>query len=146
MNLTRLRQVFTHKHFFIWLPPLLCYSLITYLSSLSHPPQVFPDFFLKDKVIHFSIYFLFGFLVARSAIWEYVWHPVWRWRLKLLIAILILLAGAVDEWHQSFVPNRMVEFWDWVADTLGAGTGAILTRLFYYWKHRDLKELATHDT
>jgi VanZ family protein len=30
----------------------------------------------------------------------------------------------VDEIHQSFVPGRDANVWDWVADTLGALAGA----------------------
>ncbi|WP_138120885.1 VanZ family protein [Bathymodiolus heckerae thiotrophic gill symbiont] len=28
--------------------------------------------------------------------------------------------GMLDEWHQSFVPGRMSDINDWLADTVGA--------------------------
>ena len=42
--------------------------------------------------------------------------------LWLLISSLIFssLYGLSDEWHQYYVPGRMSDVADWVADTLGA--------------------------
>ena len=36
------------------------------------------------------------------------------------------LFGASDEFHQSFVPGRDTDVFDWVADTLGATAGALV--------------------
>jgi VanZ family protein len=38
-----------------------------------------------------------------------------------------LLFGMSDEWHQSFVPSRMADVWDFAADGLGALLGAGIT-------------------
>lgn len=119
---------------FIWLPPIICYSFITYLSSLTDLPPVISSFPFQDKIEHFGIYFLFGFLLTRAAFWEYVWHPVWKIRLKIFLLILILSAGIIDEWHQSYVPGREVEFWDWVADFCGGSAGALISRFMYKLK------------
>jgi VanZ family protein len=35
--------------------------------------------------------------------------------------VLSAVYGATDEWHQSFVPGRMMTFEDLVADAAGAG-------------------------
>ena len=126
-----LRFRFRKNHLLLWLPPLLFFLLISFFSSLSHPPKVLPDFFMLDKIEHFSIYFVFGALLARSGLWELTWHPVWSYRLKIILLILIFSAGAIDEWHQSFVPNRDVDFFDWVADTFGALCGFALCRVIY---------------
>lgn len=131
MSQTRLRFLFRKNHILLWLPPVIYFGIISFLSSLSHPPQVFPDFAYIDKFEHFSVYFVFGFLLARSGIWELVWHPVWSFKIKLILVCIIISAGAIDEWHQSFVPNRMVDFFDWVADTCGATCGYLLGRWIY---------------
>jgi VanZ family protein len=34
--------------------------------------------------------------------------------------------GAMDEWHQQFIPQRSMDFLDWAADTTGAAIGIIL--------------------
>jgi len=67
-----------------------------------------------DKVVHFSVYGLLGTLVVRAVGRS-------RWVLAVLV---VSLFGASDEWHQSFVPGRSMEFADWVADTLGAAVAA----------------------
>jgi VanZ family protein len=41
-------------------------------------------------------------------------------------ALALSLLGAVDEWHQQFIPNRRMDLRDWVADTAGAVTGLLL--------------------
>ena len=43
------------------------------------------------------------------------------------------LYGVSDEWHQSFVPGRSVDFMDWLADTLGA---SIALSILYLTKKR----------
>jgi len=67
-----------------------------------------------DKVVHFSVYGLLGTLVVRA-----LGHRRW-----VLAVVIVSLFGASDEWHQSFVPGRAMEFGDWVADTLGAAVAA----------------------
>lgn len=42
--------------------------------------------------------------------------------------IFCSLYGVSDEYHQSFVPGRLAETGDWLADTLGA---AISTMILY---------------
>ena len=43
------------------------------------------------------------------------------------LAVLIVSAfGVTDEWHQSFVPGRDCDVFDWLSDTLGAALAVIL--------------------
>jgi len=43
----------------------------------------------------------------------------------VLCAVLFAaLLGAVDEFHQQWIPGRSMEFFDWVADFVGGSTGA----------------------
>jgi VanZ family protein len=71
-----------------------------------------------DKAAHFFSFALLGFLFAKAFN-----SP----RLGFMFAALY---GIVDEIHQSFVSLRDANFWDWVADALGAyfGSGAITVR------------------
>ena len=34
--------------------------------------------------------------------------------------------GALDEWHQQFIPQRSMDLLDWAADTAGATIGVLL--------------------
>jgi VanZ family protein len=64
-----------------------------------------------DKYGHFLVYGLLGTLVCRTGR---------GWRAGLLALAAASLYGVSDEWHQSFVPGRSCDVWDWVADTSGA--------------------------
>ncbi|WP_031432789.1 VanZ family protein [Methylomarinum vadi] len=100
---------------------LLSYcSLIYYLSN--QPVIKVPMFFThQDKLHHFGAYFLMGILA-------------WRCSASLNNAAIIRffltfgfcsIYGASDEWHQSFVPGRESDIWDWSADAAGALSAAI---------------------
>jgi len=66
--------------------------------------------YIPDKLLHFCYYGVMAFLLA---------HGVGRtwWGIALLLVPLI---GALDEWHQLYVPGRDSSVWDWVADVAGA--------------------------
>jgi VanZ family protein len=49
-------------------------------------------------------------------------------RSLVIVVASVSLLGAVDEWHQSFIPGRSMSFFDWCADTLGALSGALVAR------------------
>lgn len=44
--------------------------------------------------------------------------------------------GVSDEIHQYFTPNRSVDIYDWVADTLGALAGGLIWHFFIYKRQR----------
>ncbi|MBI4397952.1 MAG: VanZ family protein [Candidatus Omnitrophica bacterium] len=77
-----------------------------------------------DKIIHFVLYFplpgLF-FLHYRVA---WAQRPV-SFFFKMAV-ILSLIYAASDEWHQSFVPGRNMDFFDFLADAVGIFSGAYL--------------------
>lgn len=43
------------------------------------------------------------------------------------------LYGALDEWHQSFVPGRTPSVVDWVADVVGVTLGYAVALAFMEW-------------
>jgi len=75
-------------------------------------PMLFP---MQDKVNHFIAYAVMGVLAFRAVRHRFGGNTLW-------IASLLFcsLYGVSDEYHQSFVPGRMSEVADWLADTLGA--------------------------
>jgi VanZ family protein len=79
-----------------------------------------------DKLLHFSAYAALG---IATGLW--ISPTFWNRRpvLSLLIITLIVSAyGVTDELHQYFVPGRDSDIRDWIADTLGAFTGALIVR------------------
>jgi len=103
-----------------WLPAILWAGTLFFLSAQSSLPAIAPTVPNFDKVEHFGVYGLLGILVfdavRRSSV---LVLPK-----AALVAILITSAyGASDEFHQSFVPNRSCDVWDWTADTFGGILG-----------------------
>ena len=72
--------------------------------------------YLPDKVVHFFYYGIMAVLLAHGA------GIAW-WGIPMLLVPLI---GALDEWHQLYVPGRDGSVWDWVADAVGAGLATYL--------------------
>ena len=100
-----------------WLPPLLLMAVIFLFSA---QPHLNSGLGLADligrKVVHFCEY---GLLCA-------LW---WRALDKLALAVAITSAYAVtDEIHQHFVAGRHGSPLDWLIDTAGALTAALLIR------------------
>ena len=108
-----------------WIAPTLWAILIEVLTSWPNPPTVG---FLPagtDKVIHFKLYAVFAVLVARAA--KSGTPPV---RTMAIVALALVAWGAVDEWHQIFIPGRGADAVDWTADSLGVMTGLGARRLW----------------
>jgi VanZ family protein len=100
-----------------WGPPVAWASLILIATSIPNfgdlvpvgPPGA-------DKLVHGTMYAVLGWLSARAV-------DASSLRTSLAVVLAASLFGAVDEWHQRFVPGRSPHTTDWVADTLGALTG-----------------------
>ena len=107
-----------------WLPPTLWAALILILTSIpgSHIPV--PPFRNLDKIVHLTIYGVLGWLTARA------WMNGSRITAVAVLALVaISLFGAMDEWHQQFIPQRSMDLLDWAADTTGATAGILLALL-----------------
>ena len=58
-----------------------------------------------------------------------------RW---LWIAVLaVTTVGALDEWHQFYVPGRSSSVWDWATDVVAA---VIAVYLYHLWSGRELSD------
>lgn len=100
---------------------LLAYcGLIYWLSGQpSLPaPMWFPG---QDKLYHAGAYFLLS--VSAWCNFRHIIKPP----IILAAAVIVFssLYGVSDEWHQSFVPGRSSDVWDWLADTVGAGLAVL---------------------
>ena len=107
-----------------WGPVVVWALVLAGLSRLTEVPQPLePLTILSDKVIHFGLYSVMGAALA----WVRVVGP--RNPPHLALVALGSLYGALDEFHQSFVPGRTPEVSDWVANTLGVLAGYVLFML-----------------
>ena len=102
-------------------PAFTAAAVIFYVSSIEG--ITFPEIGLSfdDKIFHCLAYFLFGLLIVRALHFGKL-QPVYL-RIKIISIIIGFLYGFSDELHQSFVPGRSAEFWDWLADAVGIVMG-----------------------
>jgi VanZ family protein len=109
-----------------WLILLAVWAVILFI--LSHQSNLFPpgpDIPNIDKVEH-AAYFTLGGAVF------FLWLRARRPGISFLAAagctiLFCSVIGALDEFHQSFIPNRSGnDLGDWTADTLGGVIGALL--------------------
>ena len=126
-----------------WLGVVIWTCTVFYLSSLSGPQIAdMNQFDLNDKLLHFAAFFS-GVLALVPAI-RHRWG--WPWKKVCTAAIAVLASyGAFDEIHQLFTPSRSaLDPWDWLADTLGASTGAPLAAFIHAFISK--KQSATTDS
>lgn len=125
----------TSKHRFVcyYLPAIVYAAGIFVLSSIAGlaPPEV--GFRLSDKFYHFLEFSGFGFVLIRAFINSD--STLLSSRSLESAALLGILYALSDELHQYFVPNREMEFWDFLADAVG-----ILTVCLIWWGFRRLKK------
>lgn len=95
-------------------------GLIFYLSSRAWPtPSTLPPG--VDKGVHIAMYAILGF----SLLWALHSTRLKHSRFIVLIAASIGMSyGALDEFHQSFVPGRDASIFDVLADGAGSAAGA----------------------
>ena len=108
-----------------WLPPFLYAAFIFFLSSLPGKKFLYP-FSSADKVIHLVEYAILGYLVARA-----FGYNLYKKKVLFLRAFSVcLLFGISDEFHQWFVPYRVLSVMDMLADVTGSflGIGIYLTQ------------------
>ncbi len=105
-----------------WLPAGLWALTIFVLSSQPRLPS--PPGSLSDKDAHAVA---FGLLAAACL------FGLTQGRLlavtggrAVLAAVLAVLYGLTDEWHQSFVPGRTADVFDVAADAVGACAAVLL--------------------
>ncbi len=74
-----------------------------------------------DKLIHVALYGGMAVLVAMA-----VQRPgrALSWKGALLAALISTAYGALEEFHQSFVPGRVVSLDDALANLVGAALGS----------------------
>jgi VanZ family protein len=104
-----------------WLPAALYMALIWLLSSGQQPVSLEAVPF-HDKGVHFMEYGTLGVLLAHAM--QGTLPRASRLRVLIYAALLTVSWGVLDEIHQAFVPGRMSETADVIADAIGALAGA----------------------
>ena len=74
------------------------------------------------KLAHFTEYLCVGFLSYGIML---MWYKH-KWKGRGLVVLQVFLSGALDEFHQYFVPGRWASFKDVLIDTAGGVAGILL--------------------
>ena len=111
------------KYYF---PAIIWAILIFIVSSIPDLSTPSLGFTYADKVAHWGEYLIFGFLMA-LAFWK-----TGRSRPYLLPLLICSAFGAFDELHQLFIPGRVADIFDWLADFAGTASGAAIYILIKY--------------
>ena len=98
-----------------WGPALAWAALLFALSARPDIPG--PGFPYGDKLGHFVLYGVWGSLLG------FGWSRSPRGVSHALLLTIGALYGVSDEWHQMYVPGRMPDVADWIADVAGLLTG-----------------------
>ena len=80
-----------------------------------------------DKILHVTAYGIITFLAISSV----KFRPYFR--IKLIVFILVISIGYLDEYYQSFV-GRTSSIVDWLADISGVVLGLIVFEVKYHLK------------
>src|SRR5512139_670083 len=122
------------KKYFYFLPALLFYSLIFFVSSQSlsfdMPVRV------TDKIPHVLEFMVMGTLLALG-FFHVVPSPARRSILLTFFSGTLL--GALDELHQKFVAGRVSDPRDAAADAIGVALGIAV---YWYWRRKKEKRQA----
>ncbi len=116
-------SLFDKYPFFRKIPAVLCMAIIFKLSSMTQADlQDFPH--VWDKLAHTCEY---ATLAGCFALW---WNRAkWssrQWLRVLIVAVLALVYGCTDEFHQSFVDGRSCDPMDLIADFTGGAIGGMV--------------------
>jgi len=93
-------------------------------------------FAIPDKIVHLGLYLVLGGTLA----WAKGKTPSAPVPLLLFLGMAY---GALDEWHQAFVPGRDPSLGDFVADCAGVALGFILLRSRLKLRPSDTGEATT---
>ncbi|MEO8513298.1 MAG: VanZ family protein [Ignavibacteria bacterium] len=118
------------KNFFKYHFLVLAWALIIFIQS-SFPAVDFPkvEWISMDKVIHMGVFGLLAALCYISFI-HLGKGSTFSKNAFLWTAIICIVYGASDEFHQYFVPYRSSEVQDWAADVAGVIIMLLIIRYF----------------
>jgi VanZ family protein len=115
----------------LWAPVIAYMAMIFGLSSLSTLPSPPEGFSFYD--VHIAVYLGLSVLTTRAlarGVRDVVWTAV------LGAIVISTLYGVSDEYHQLFVPGRSFDYFDMLADFVGATAGACGTGAWSIIKQR----------
>lgn len=125
-----------NKPYFYYLPACLCALTICALSTSAtvHMPKI--SWFQVDKLGHFLAYAFFHLVIVWGMANQQKWQKI-HWYFVLLSLGIVSLYGALMEWVQYLMPERLFDYADMTANVAGAIFGSLcIPFLFRFLKIR----------
>lgn len=119
---------FIRVAFALWLPVALWMGVMFSVSSIPGgdlPGTAIPH---ADKLAHTAEYVVLGFLLMRALSGSFR-----KINLAKMISSAIIVAvvyAVFEERHQLYVPGRMCDLFDFLADFIGANVGILLYKFY----------------
>lgn len=124
-----------------WTLVLAWMILIFFLSSLPNLKSGLENIYdlILRKFAHIFEYLILFLLVQRALRISFLKKKTaistsFNYRLILIATIISLIYAVSDEWHQSFVPGRLMALRDWLFDATGVLVGIILGGIKHHKK------------
>jgi VanZ family protein len=128
-----------NKKKLLYIPLIIYWIILFVLTTL--PGNDLPNVGINDKIEHFIGYFVLGFLLSLTLLFQNKFLRIRKY-FAFVSGFIIALYAALDEIHQLFVPGRDCEFLDWTADMIGASIGILLIifliKIFQYSRKSQL--------
>lgn len=93
--------------------PAIVWAVVLFLLSAWPNPTGPSWLHVSDKVVHFVLFAVLGAALAVGRQWSGGTVP------HGLVIGVGMLYGAMNEWYQALVPNRVPSLGDWYADIAG---------------------------
>ena len=118
-----LKYLEKHKKGLVYIPLVIYWLLLITATSL--PAADLPSIGTIDKVNHFIAYFGLSVLLTLCFLFQTKYDFLYK-KAFLISFLIVIFYGVIDEVHQLFIPGRMAEILDWLADVGGALIGILL--------------------
>lgn len=112
-----------HRHLLLILT--LTWMTVIFLLSAQSSIHIPNMFFMQDKALHSLLFGALGFFCSLLVMGDGS-RPTFRH--VLVVTLLVMGYGGLDEFHQSFVPGRSPDILDLTADTTGGFIIALVMR------------------
>jgi VanZ family protein len=129
-------KLFFKRKYYIYLP-LIIYWIILFIAT-TIPGKSLPPIGVSDKINHLVAYFILTVMLDLTFLAQQSIDILRRYSVQFAI-LTAAVYGIIDEIHQSFIPGRSCDFYDWIADIIGASLTFFVYKYFFKPKLRDQK-------
>lgn len=116
-----------------FLPWLILSLAIIYFSNQETVEFLNDPFYMEDKILHFTAYFIYGLTIQFALINSTNYNSK---KYYITIVLIGALFGLTDEIHQYFIPGRSSDILDWIADLLGICFSLVFKNAILWLRNR----------